>query len=47
MQDQYDLWHAKNRVDLREVKKIKISASLDLDDLQSFLKIRSTPRALS
>ena len=25
MQDQYDLWHAKNRVDLRGVKKLKIS----------------------
>ena len=25
MQDQYDLWHAQQRVDLREVKKVVLS----------------------
>jgi len=27
MQDQYDLWVAKKNVDLREVKKLKLSAA--------------------
>jgi addiction module HigA family antidote len=27
MQDQYDLWHAQQRVDLREVKKVVLSAA--------------------
>ncbi len=27
MQDNYDLWHAKKRVNLREVQKLKISAA--------------------
>jgi len=27
MQDQYDLWIAKKNVDLREVKKLKLSAA--------------------
>ncbi len=27
MQDSYDLWHAKKRVNLREVQKLKISAA--------------------
>ncbi len=27
MQDQYDLWHAKKKVNLREVKKLKLSAA--------------------
>ena len=27
MQDQYDLWHAKKKVDLRSVKKLKLSAA--------------------
>jgi len=27
MQDQYDLWHAKKKVNLKEIKKIKISAA--------------------
>ena len=27
MQDQYDLWHAKKKVDLRGVKKLKLSAA--------------------
>jgi len=25
MQDQYDLWHAKKKVNLKEIKKLKIS----------------------
>jgi len=27
MQDQYDLWHARKKVNLKEVKKIKLSAA--------------------
>ncbi len=27
MQDHYNLWHAKKRLNLREVKKIKLSAA--------------------
>ncbi len=27
MQDQYDLWHAQQRVDLHEVKKVVLSAA--------------------
>ncbi len=27
MQDQYNLWHAKKRVDLKQVKKIKLYAA--------------------
>lgn len=27
MQDQYDLWHAKKNVDLRGVKKLRLSAA--------------------
>ena len=27
MQDQYNLWHAKKNVDLRQVKKIKLNAA--------------------
>jgi len=27
MQDQYDLWHAKKKIDLRQVKKIKLDAA--------------------
>ncbi len=27
MQDQYDLWHAKKKVNLKEIKKLKISAA--------------------
>jgi len=27
MQDQYDLWHAEKRVDLRSVKKLVLSAA--------------------
>ncbi len=27
MQDQYNLWHAKKRVDLKQVKKIKLNAA--------------------
>jgi addiction module HigA family antidote len=27
MQDQYNLWHAKKNVDLRSVKKLKLSAA--------------------
>ena len=27
MQDQYDLWHAKKKVDLKQVKKIKLNAA--------------------
>ncbi len=27
MQDQYDLWHAKKRVNLRNVKRIKLNAA--------------------
>ena len=27
MQDQYDLWHAKKKVNLSEVKKLKLSAT--------------------
>jgi len=27
MQDQYDLWHAKKRVNLKQVKKIKLNAA--------------------
>lgn len=27
MQDQYDLWHAQQRVDLREVKKVVLSTA--------------------
>ncbi len=27
MQDQYDLWHAEKRVDLRDVKKLVLSAA--------------------
>ena len=27
MQDQYNLWHAKKQVDLRGIKKIKLSAA--------------------
>ncbi len=27
MQDSYDLWHARNKIDLRKVKKLKIEAA--------------------
>jgi len=27
MQDQYNLWHARKRVDLKQVKKIKLNAA--------------------
>jgi addiction module HigA family antidote len=27
MQDQYDLWHAKKNVDLRGIKKLRLSAA--------------------
>jgi addiction module HigA family antidote len=27
MQDHYDLWHAKKSIDLRKVKKLKLSAA--------------------
>lgn len=27
MQDQYDLWHARKRVNLKGVKKVKVSAA--------------------
>jgi len=27
MQDNYDLWHAKKKVNLKEVEKLKISAA--------------------
>ena len=27
MQDQYDLWHARKRVSLKQVKKLKLSAA--------------------
>ncbi|MCG8436297.1 MAG: HigA family addiction module antitoxin, partial [Gammaproteobacteria bacterium] len=27
MQDQYDLWHAKRRVDLKKVRKLKVFAA--------------------
>lgn len=27
MQDQYDLWHARKKVDLRQVKKLDVSAA--------------------
>jgi addiction module HigA family antidote len=27
MQDQYDLWHARKRVNLKHVKKVKVSAA--------------------
>jgi len=27
MQDQYNLWHAKKKVDLKQVKKIKLNAA--------------------
>lgn len=27
MQDQYDLWHAKKKVDLKQVKKINLNAA--------------------
>lgn len=27
MQDQYDLWHARKNVNLKEVKKLKLSAA--------------------
>jgi len=27
MQDQYDLWHAKKKVNLKEIKKLKISVA--------------------
>ena len=27
MQDQYDLWHARRRVDLKQVRKLKLSAA--------------------
>jgi len=27
MQDQYNLWHAKKRVDLKQVKKLKLDAA--------------------
>ena len=27
MQDQYDLWHAEKRVDLRDVKKLELSTA--------------------
>ena len=27
MQDQYDLWHARQRVDLKQVRKLNVSAA--------------------
>jgi len=27
MQDQYDLWHARQRVDLKQIRKLNVSAA--------------------